>query len=855
MRNLQVNIKLIEQPLNGDSFSFTVKKNGQNIIYDTTGFNSVNKTFTNSTDLTAGRIVRLNGQLAYDNQNFKSFNGNVHSITPFQGDLLVVGAFTQYDGTTTSQLVRLSTTGDLIATYGTFTGTINVVKVSSIDSKIYVGGNFTSTLGNYLLRFNSDGTSDTTYNNFVGQGFNAQVFDIAFTYQNKIAVGGAFTSYQGFTAQKYLTHLNPDGSINTLWGTSRPNDWVKSLLVDGVRLWVGGLFTSWNGSGNALLNQVNMISGTVYNPNFNFGGDEINDLMKVGNYLYIAGDFSGLLGSTRGNLAKVYVGVDSTETPTLDAVFDTSTSTNNIIYSLAYNSVLDEILIGGSFTTYKGATANKFASLNSTDATLASSIDFNNTVIDIYYTEEFIIVGGVFTLITGGTSINANLIPIGATYSLTADNTETNLTTNNNIVSGLTISRYQDATGPSIIEGVSYVYEFDDDEIVQITNVYQTNGRVEIEIFNESLNLQDIIEDVRVRSPKFYKSQTEIFDTTQFKIWAYTGDVFGFNSIDPIYTKTKQKISPLQDTIFINWSDLTRDNIEANINSYINGNSSVQPLISSESKWVRIEAENFITGTTVDDSFGLYFISDGYIESTEIQGLPNILTTGNKKYYNSKSTARIYFKTNRLLSINIDYGLLSQTIDMTTEIGQSTDWVQSLKLNLLAGNQTVTFNYSTGNEVVVIETYGECKYQLYDLVFKNKYGMLETISMSKLSKKTIETEKQTYNRSIVNLNGEYDVARHSNKDLNVTGKESWLLNSGWVPEYLNAQFEEMMLSEEVWMVKPSENSGFVTTVTQTNLIPITIKESNFEYKTAVNDKLINYTINVELSHEKINNLI
>lgn len=844
MRNLQVNIKLIEQPLNGDSFGFTVKKNGQNIIYDTTGFSAVNKTFTNTLELQAGKIVRLTNQLAYDNLNFKAFNNNVTKIIPFQGDLLVCGVFTAYDGTPTSQLVRLSTTGDFISSIGTFTGTINVVK--EIQGKIYVGGNFVSPNGNYLLRFNIDGTPDAAYNNFVGNNFNGQVYDIELLFQDKIAVGGAFTSYQGFTNQKYLVPLNPDGTIFSIWNTVRPNGTVKVLLADANILWIGGTFTDFAGFNNRILSSVNKSTGFNNSPELGFVGDEVNSLKKVGNHLFVGGDFSGVLGETRGSIAKIFVGPNSTGIPAIDITFDTVTSVNNIVYALEYDEQNEELLVGGSFTTYKGVNAYRFIKLDNT-ATMTANIDFNNTVSNILFTDNGIYVGGVFTLIEGGTNINVNFIEIQASKTLTADETEINLETYNNISGSLNYARFSEVVGLNVIEGIQYIYEFDDDDIVTISEINQVLGRVEIEIFNESLTIQDLTSDLRARSPQLYKSiDNNLFDTTQFKIWTYRGDIFNYAGTTPTYTKTKQKILPTQDTIFINISDLVKEKLESSISNYINNSSGIQPTNLDNNRWVRVEAQNYLLNEEADDSTRFYYVTDGYKDYNDLSvNLPNLLMTGRKRYYNKNSIKRLFFKTPNLLSVLIIDGLDITLISGVTEIGNSVDWVKNIGLNdFNTNNARLSFTYTTGVEVMEIELNDRCsKYDLVDLVFKNKYGFLETLSFDKLSKKTLDITKSDYNRSIVDFNGNFDLNRHTKKDFNVTGRTSILLNTDWIPEYMNPVFQELMLSEEVYMV---ENEI---------LTPVNIKDTSITYKTQLNDKLINYTINVEVSHEQIQNFI
>ena len=71
------------------------------------------------------------------------------------------------------------------------------------------------------------------------------------------------------------------------------------------------------------------------------------------------------------------------------------------------------------------------------------------------------------------------------------------------------------------------------------------------------------------------------------------------------------------------------------------------------------------------------------------------------------------------------------------------------------------------------------------------------------------------------------------------------LNSGFVDEALNESFKQLMLSEEVQLLDSSDDS----------LRAVKISDSQLKMKTSVNDKLINYTIEVEFSNNIIDDIV
>ena len=116
--------------------------------------------------------------------------------------------------------------------------------------------------------------------------------------------------------------------------------------------------------------------------------------------------------------------------------------------------------------------------------------------------------------------------------------------------------------------------------------------------------------------------------------------------------------------------------------------------------------------------------------------------------------------------------------------------------------------------------------------------------MSKKSSKKLSTDSNNYTKSIVDLEGNYNINRHTKKQFNVTGTEEWTLNTDLLPEYMNAPIKEAMLSEEMWLI---DNLG--------NIIPVVRVDDSVTFKTSLNDKMINYTVRVNLSHNTVQNII
>jgi len=169
------------------------------------------------------RIVRLNTDGTLDN-TFSIGTGFASNpeviVIQSDGKVIVGGAFTQYNGTTSSKIIRLNTDGSVDSSFTTNIGTgfnssVWAVSLQS-DGKIVCGGLFTSFNGTSCIRIarlNSDGTLDNTFN--TGTGFGIAVRDIAINTSDKIFVGGEYTEYNGNTRNR-IVQLNADGSDNTI---------------------------------------------------------------------------------------------------------------------------------------------------------------------------------------------------------------------------------------------------------------------------------------------------------------------------------------------------------------------------------------------------------------------------------------------------------------------------------------------------------------------------------------------------------------------------------------------------------------------------------------------------------------
>lgn len=159
---------------------------------------------------------------------------------------------------------------------------------------------------------------------------------------------------------------------------------------------------------------------------------------------------------------------------------------------------------------------------------------------------------------------------------------------------------------------------------------------------------------------------------------------------------------------------------------------------------------------------------------------------------------------------------------------------------------SVVISYSNKTESIEIITLEECKYTPKKVTFINKFGALQDMIFFKKSVEVMNIKKESYKANIISSTGTYSTSNHVNRDFNVMGKESITLSSGYLNEEYNEVFKQLLLSEKVWLTNVTE--------TQVQVLPINVKTSDITYKTSLNNKLVEYTIEFDNSYDTINNI-
>ncbi len=362
------------------------------VVGDFTAFNCLNE----------NRIIRINSNGTKDSSfnTGTGFNQKVHALEILSnGKVLVGGTFTQYNGTSVNRIIRLNPNGTIDPTFNSngsgFGNAVYEIKEQS-DGKILVGGHFTSYNGisqNRITRLNVDGTIDETF--LSGDGFNNRVETIAIQPDNKILIGGNFSTYDGQDKNRII-RLNTNGTNDESFSTSGTG--FSSVIYDielqsDGKLLVGGDFISYNGENGRRLVRLN--SNGTYDPTFNTGAGFDDDVLAVrieeDNRILVGGMFNSFNDQEENNFICLNVDGSKNLDFLIEDGFNEQVETIEIL-------VDGTILIGGNFITYQDS--NESAYLVSLYSNFAISSSLSKQTIPIIFfpnpTKDFLNVETTF---------------------------------------------------------------------------------------------------------------------------------------------------------------------------------------------------------------------------------------------------------------------------------------------------------------------------------------------------------------------------------------------------------------------------------------------------------------------------
>ena len=358
------------------------------------------------------------------------------------------------------------------------------------------------------------------------------------------------------------------------------------------------------------------------------------------------------------------------------------------------------------------------------------------------------------------------------------------------------------------------------------------------------------MEVIQSRSP--YIVTINEADQTATKLELYIWHKGETEPVTPMYILTGIASSPTQRENSYNIAPFIKENIDI-----INPPTTTVIAEENNNNWCFLKV---MTYATVDDVEGLisdtdYIGLNGYTTYTGGYNQTNsdtvqLLTDSRKRFYyltpsytdesyfnlliqEQVTTETISFKyydsTNALISttlydtddnflLRVRFSIDDPDFDNGTKILISNDTTEELLYTILA------------------EPVCEPKYTPVICAFINRFGGWEYITFFKAKSETYDVKSKDY--SLLPDALDYNPLRGQKQKFNFEGKRSIKVNTGWVDESMSDIIEQLFNSETILL----------------DNIPAILKSSNFQIKTHLKDRVINYELDFEYNFNTINNV-
>ena len=208
--------------------------------------------------------------------------------------------------------------------------------------------------------------------------------------------------------------------------------------------------------------------------------------------------------------------------------------------------------------------------------------------------------------------------------------------------------------------------------------------------------------------------------------------------------------------------------------------------------------------------------------------------------YSEEYDANILFLTADSTEITADMDIYTADMTLLNEVNSD----QTTQITSLAApDEIVIVNNNGSSTTVKIKYIDEAKYIPQKVWFINKFGVVQELWFFKRKDESINISKESYKENTIAItNNEigYSINSATQIPYNFKTQKSLKLNTGFVVEEFNEVIQQLMLTKNAWT---KENN---------QVLPIVPKTSSLEYKTSLNDKLINFTVEFDYAFNEVN---
>ena len=304
--------------------------------------------------------------------------------------------------------------------------------------------------------------------------------------------------------------------------------------------------------------------------------------------------------------------------------------------------------------------------------------------------------------------------------------------------------------------------------------------------------------------------------------------------VTPAYTINKSVISG-QTNITLEIAELVRDYFTITFNNdYTSIARYVRTVVSSFDD----SDEPFDTNPIVTD----YVALDGYgyfEEGTNPELDRHALMSATNIYLPEGTAGKLPIFAEGVGKVIID--------GVTTQITDNGNTNQKVQYVTIPADKSLIQVFDTDDstikKTITISNICEPKYTPFKITFVNKFGAFEDLYFFKKTSEVTNVTDELFKKNIItNTASSYNTYDNQRGRINVNAQTSLTMNTGFVKEDMNQTIEELFYSENVFI--RYENKTLA-------VIP---KSKSLQFKTVLNDKLINYTVEFNFAFDRINNV-
>ena len=360
---------------------------------------------------------------------------------------------------------------------------------------------------------------------------------------------------------------------------------------------------------------------------------------------------------------------------------------------------------------------------------------------------------------------------------------------------------------------------------------------------------------IHARSPYFISAP--IFDVDIKQVTSATFDIYIYEGVldtskpsAPTYTYEKKPRFLGDNNIYIDISKQVSDYID---NKY-------SGTLQTNCVFVEVETTSTYSSGTITESKKFLALNGYNLHEENVNHIPkdSIMINNSTISFLSGQDINLPIYLGGAKSIKIDlrgrrFGgdvLLDSVTIQQSEIINTNNIVAYATFNNVTDADYIQVIDDIDNDLFIdLEIVTECIYDPIKITFVNRFGVLQDFYSYKVSKETIKSTNDDYNRSVLNedvIGGipvlSYNTSEHNKKTYNKQSKKSIELNTGYIAEDNNIIIEEMLNSEYIWL-------------TIDNVItPANLSTKSVALLTRTNDQLIKYKLNFDYSYNEIQNI-